>query len=440
MVTRYLAAFAVIGLGLSLVCADQTKPAPAKADSAAVAKLVAQLGSDRYEDREAAVEALDALGPIALEALRSALANGDLETRRRAIDLVQRIEKRLESAQLTRPKMVHLVYSDTPLTEAVQDMARKTGFQIQLEGDQTKFANRKITLDTGEVPFWQAVDQFCIKAELVERGSMAISEQANTEVVGVARLYCLTEKDGGYGGPRPELPVVFLDGKPQPMPTYYGGAVRVRVLPRAASNAGAAQSGTPVNNPEGGTLLTVEVSPEPKMGWQKVLNVRVEKVIDEHGNELRAPLPYICEPSDYGDVEPCGRLLNLGYLGPARINTASTQVPFRLHAPKEVKKLKEIHGYVAAEVLTPLQPLITVENILDAAGKTVRGDGEGSLTVSEVKRDEKGQITLRVVVDKLSASPTYASRPNAYLAGRQFSLRVAAERGEYGRKDPVAIR
>ena len=84
MVTRYLAPLAVIGLGLSLVCADQTKPAPAKADSAAVAKLVAQLGSDRFEDREAACEALDALGPIALKALHSALANGDLETRRRA--------------------------------------------------------------------------------------------------------------------------------------------------------------------------------------------------------------------------------------------------------------------------------------------------------------------------------------------------------------------
>jgi hypothetical protein len=139
------------------------------------------------------------------------------------------------------------------------------------------------------VPFWQAVDQFCIKAELVERGSMAISEQANTEVVGAEKMVIMAQNDGGYVGPRPELPVVFFDGKSQPMPTCYSGAVRVRVLPRAASNAGAGQSGAPVNNPDGGTLLTVEVSPEPKMGWQKVLNVRVEKVIDEHGNELRAP-------------------------------------------------------------------------------------------------------------------------------------------------------
>src|SRR6266851_8588337 len=103
MVTRFLAPLALVGLGLAW--SEQSQSAPAKTDPAAVSGLVAKLGSDRYEVREAACEALDALGPIALEALRSALANGDLETRRRAIDLMQRIEKRLESAHLTRPKM-----------------------------------------------------------------------------------------------------------------------------------------------------------------------------------------------------------------------------------------------------------------------------------------------------------------------------------------------
>jgi hypothetical protein len=164
MLTRFLAPLALVGLGLGLGYAEQTKPAPAKTDPAAVAKLVAQLGSDRYEDREAAFKALDALGPTALEELRTALTGRDEETRRRAVELVLLIERRQESAQLTQPKMVHLVYTDMPVTHAVEDLARKTGFQIQIEGDQTKLANRKITLDTGEIPFWQAVDQFCQKA------------------------------------------------------------------------------------------------------------------------------------------------------------------------------------------------------------------------------------------------------------------------------------
>jgi hypothetical protein len=407
MVTRFLAPLAVVGLGLGLAWSQQTKPAPAKADSAAVAKLVAQLGSDRYEDREAAFKALDALGPTALEELRTALTGRDEETRRRAVDLVQLIERRQESAQLTQPKMVHLIYTDMPVTQAVQDMARKTGFQIQIEGDQTKLANRKMTLDTGELPFWQAVDQFCQKAGLVERGSLVIPENTNPNVYGRrAGLGMGADVAIGFGGPRPEVPLVFLEGKPQALPTYYGGAVRVRVLPRTTPTANAPQNGTPVNDNEGGRLLTIEVSPEPKMGWQNVLSVRIEKVLDEQGNELKAPLPYLCEPSNYGDLEQkwaMGGIREVSFDGAGQNNIRYTQVPIRLHASKDVKRLKEVHGFVAAEVLTPMQPLITVEDILNASDKTVPGKGGGSLKVSEVKRDDKGQVTLQVVVETPTA-------------------------------------
>jgi hypothetical protein len=62
MVKRFLAPLAVVGLGLCLAYAEQPKPTPSKADPAAVTKLVNQLNSERYEDREAASKELDALG------------------------------------------------------------------------------------------------------------------------------------------------------------------------------------------------------------------------------------------------------------------------------------------------------------------------------------------------------------------------------------------
>jgi hypothetical protein len=403
MVKRFLAALAVVGLGLCMSNAEQSKPVPSKADPAAVATLVAQLGGDRYEDREAAFKALDALGPTALEGLRTAMTGRDEETRRRAVELVQLIERRQESAHLTQPKMVHLVYTDMPVTQAVQDLARKTGFQIQIEGDQTKLANRKITLDTGEIPFWQAVDQFCQKAGLVERASLVIPENTNTNVyerrMGMAMRF--KTKEGYYGGLRPEMPLVLLEGKPQTLPTYYGGAVRVRVLPRAAPIANAPQNGSPVNDNEGGRSLTIEISPEPKMGWQNVLSVRIEKVLDEQGNDLKLPLPYLCESSNYGDLDQAWAIGGIRHVvidGSGQNNNLSTQVPIRLHTSKDVKRLKEVHGFVAAEILTPMQPLITVEDILNASDKTEPGKDGGSLKVSEVKRDDKGQVTLRVVV------------------------------------------
>jgi len=296
MVKRFLASLAVVGLGLCVAYAEQPKPIPPKTDPAAVAKLVDQLGSDRYEDREAAFKALDALGPTALEALRTALTGRDEETRRRAVDLIQRIEKRLESARLTQPKLVHLVYKDTPVTQAVQDIIRKTDFQIQLTGDATKLANRKITLDTGEVPYWQAIDMFCQRAGLVERGSVALPENPVYPVVGVEK--CVILSDSLDVGPRPEMPLVFQDGKPQTLPTHYAGAVRVRILPHAAPSAAGAQDGTPVNQSSAGTLLTVEVSPEPTLGLQNILSVRVDRILDENGSELKTPLPYISEPAN----------------------------------------------------------------------------------------------------------------------------------------------
>jgi hypothetical protein len=399
MLRHLVAVCALVGLGLSLTNAEEAKPAPAKPDPAALAKLVAQLGSDRYEEREAASDALDALGPLALDALRKVLTGNNPETRKRAGDLVERIDKRLETIELTQPKLVRLSYTDVPVPQAVQDIARKTGYQIQIEGDQTKLANRKITLDTGEVPFWQAVDQFCEKAGLVERGSAPIAETAKTPVEQrdlALRGVAFSSSGRMYGG-RPEMPLVFLDGKLPALPTYYGGAVRVRVLPRATP-AGDAQK-----NAAGGTILTFEISPEPKMGVRNVLNVRVDKILDDQGNELKAPLPYIDGPAENSDGEMvlAGGLGNTIYFdGAGQNNDLSTRVPLRLEALNGVKKLKEVRGYVAAEVLTPPMPLLTMENILDAAGKTVDGKYGGSLKVAEVKRDDKGQVTLKVTVEK----------------------------------------
>jgi hypothetical protein len=434
MVKRFLALFVGASMSLSLASAQDAKPAPKeevkptpkeeakptpkeeaqpapkeavkpapKIDPVALARFVAQLGSDRYDDRETACKELDALGAAALEPLRAALGSRDEETRRRAIHVFERIQLRVETARLTKPKMVRLVYTDVPVPQAVQDMARKTGFQIQIEGDQTKLASRKITIDTGEVPFWQAVDQFCLKAGLVERGAAAMPEndpELNNMRMERMRMRMWMIQQQEYGGVKPELPVVFLDGKPQSMPTYYAGALRMRLLPKAAGGAPGATTGAPLNKPEGESLLTVEVTPEPKMGWQNVLSLRVERMIDEKGNELKAPLPYLRDPYEFDDNEWEMRAWRGYNPGGQQQSNLAKQVPLRLQNVKDVKKLKEIHGYVAAEVLTPMQPLMSMEDILNAAGKTVEGESGGSIKVMEVKREEKGQVVIHVVVEK----------------------------------------
>src|SRR5437868_1972554 len=112
MRSRHLLAALLVGLGLALPAA---LPAADAADAARVKKLVEQLGSAEFQEREKAVEELDAVGEPALEALRKAAASDDAEIKTRAAKLVTKIERRVESARELAPTRVRLVHKDTPL-------------------------------------------------------------------------------------------------------------------------------------------------------------------------------------------------------------------------------------------------------------------------------------------------------------------------------------
>jgi len=164
----YKSLLLVLALGLGALL---TVPAPA-ADPVVspeqINKLIETMGSSDFEAREKATTQLDAIGIPALELLRKGSKSDDAEVRRRCEELVGKIEKRVESVKVAAPTKVHLVYKETPLAEAVKDFAKKSGYPINVMDPQGKLKDRKITLDTGEVTFWQAFDQFCAHANLVE--------------------------------------------------------------------------------------------------------------------------------------------------------------------------------------------------------------------------------------------------------------------------------
>src|SRR5947207_4827562 len=113
------------------------------------ADLVKQLGSRKFAERDAAAAALDVLGAAALPALELGLKSTDPEIRQRAEKVRLKIQGRLESAQLLAGKRVRLVYKDTPLAEAIDDLAVRTGFPIQYGGDRDDLDGRTVTPDTG---------------------------------------------------------------------------------------------------------------------------------------------------------------------------------------------------------------------------------------------------------------------------------------------------
>ncbi len=94
--TRHLRAhLLLVPLALLLGHAAAADPPAPKAPE--VERLVAQLSSVRYEEREAASKALEKLGRPALDALRKAARSKDAETRKRAGRLVRQIENGLDA-------------------------------------------------------------------------------------------------------------------------------------------------------------------------------------------------------------------------------------------------------------------------------------------------------------------------------------------------------
>lgn len=157
----------LLALGLVLSGAGAVRTAE-KASSEQIDHLIQQLGSSEFAEREKATAALEKIGAAALEPLQKAVQGEDAEVSRRARSLVARIERRAASERLLEPKRVHLVYKDTPLSKALEDFQKQSGYTLYLIDPEQKLKDRTLTLDTGETSFWHALALFRDKAGLVE--------------------------------------------------------------------------------------------------------------------------------------------------------------------------------------------------------------------------------------------------------------------------------
>src|SRR5437016_13739424 len=88
-----------------------------QADRNRIERLIKQLGDDDFADRQSASKELDAIGEPALERLRAAVGDPDLEVRKRAQELVERISVRRTMRLALVPSKVRLNVKDAPLPE-----------------------------------------------------------------------------------------------------------------------------------------------------------------------------------------------------------------------------------------------------------------------------------------------------------------------------------
>lgn len=446
--SRILALFAaLVSLWLltSFAAAD-------KDDAERIDKLIEQLGSSNFQEREAATKALDAIGTPALEKLRKAAQGDDVEVSRRAGDLVKRIEKRGETSRVLTPKRVHLVYKDAPLKDALEDFKKKSGYDIQLQELDNKLADRKVTLDTGDVTFWEAFDKFCEKAGLMQataqdlmapimrqmeeqqRRMMEMQKAARPpaglvppaadkkEAVGEKKAEpakpaekkdAAAEKKAAppvipppppavppaamqamrmrFGGSAmmPQNQLVLIDRKRDQPPTCYAGAIRIQA-PKSEIRATAEETLPSVD---------LQLAAEPKLQLRAIVATRVEKATDDNGQSLSQHL------TDGDDLPrgiaaaPIARPVPPGIARyPMMGGPGQTEIQFK-KGEKPSKMLTELKGTISIQVLDEPQPMMTVDNILKAAGTSTKAKTGGFIKVVEVAEPQEGQVKLQVELE-----------------------------------------
>jgi len=400
----------VLGIFLGAASARAAEPTIA---ALAITEAIQQLSSPRFVQRQAAIRALDTIGVPALDELRKAAASPDLETRREAAELIRRIERRAESALLTAPRRVKFSFDKVPLDDALERFSGKTGFPLRVEGlRKDELETRTVTLETGDVTLWEALDEFCRAAGLAERDLLeqtgfptTIKEDAVTFRTTAEELAEKQSQRGSVGGRRPspwlaDRRIVLVPGQAPPRPVYHAGALRIRPVIRTWPGWGR----TPGTDE---AICTIEVAHSPGMAWHGVSDVRLIQAIDEREQKLshvpNEPLP-LGRVSRYDGMGWVigGQLVVVSSASDEAANSAGTwsSADLRLRlGPKPVTMLKHLRGNVVGQMQTAPEPLLTISSVLKARGESVRRDDGMALTLREIGMDKDDVIRVEVEVD-----------------------------------------
>jgi hypothetical protein len=195
----------------------------------------------------------------------------------------------------------------------------------------------------------------------------------------------------------------------------YAGALRLRV-------------GNSIRVLNGEIMLPIEVSPQPNVLWEDLVEVRVDKAIDDRGQNLIQSLT----GAESNDVQlnrvirglGNGFVLNAATGGLDRIPDRNGIIRLK-SGELASRKLSTLTGTIVGQMRTPLQPMVTVENVRNQAGKTFRTRYGESLEVAEVQVLPNGSVKLHI---RLFEPPTMlvmpgngriAARANIVLQGQQ---------------------
>jgi hypothetical protein len=353
------------------------------------ADLTRKLGSGSFVERDRAAKALEQLGKTAMPALRAAVANGDLETQRRALLVIERIEDRIVLADILTPTPIRLQLGEMSVTDALLKVQSQMGLPCGAAITKKTLAK----LDTGTLPYWQAWQRFCEAAGLSEsdyaRSAAKLRRLASAEEQ--QRVMLVGNRDYRM---RPRFGRIEFDIMPdvQRVKMAYSADVRhsVRVRGRWLTTDRSIDAG------ETHAIFAFEVRPEPRLEIAAIPSVELTKIIDVQGQERPAQaasmLAAFAAPQDvpylhaYAGEVQFGGLLHL------------KAIPW----PDAARSIKELHGRVRMETVSR-PSILEIENVLKAAGKVARGYHAITVKVLDIDATEEGDHLLRLHLSHLES-------------------------------------
>ncbi|MCE9530447.1 MAG: hypothetical protein K8T89_04850 [Planctomycetes bacterium] len=371
----------------------------------AVNDAIQKLAHARFAVRDQAARNLVRIGEPALIPLKAVLASKDLEVRLRAEALIQQIETRIENETLIRASKLRLKYQNTPLDEAIVDLAKRTGLPFALDEKSGKNPRQQITLDTGEVPYWEAVEKFLTVAGLEENATNAL-------IASIARKR--EDRSGISPLEKPDIPaerLTLVECK-KPIAASTSTIVRVKSLPRDFPGNVAAKGTNEVT-------FKLDVIPAKSFVWQELVGVEIRKAIDDRGNVLtQSHLPREYDQAvavNNAQDRPMNNAAPV-FQAPAPMYSPQSSPGTTRHMPvtlftkdTSAKTLKHLEGVVVARVLSLQKTLLTFDNLLKAKmGHVVQNDDMRLRIVERtVQKNGNLRLKLRIVVSTLGEGMTF---------------------------------
>jgi hypothetical protein len=343
---RMIASLAAFGIGLSAVIAFAEDQTPS------VEKLIEQLGSKEFAERERATQLLKAKGVSALPALKKAANHPDKEICRR----VQELIPPLEAVIALSPKRVSLEAGKHSLSKALKAIEAQSGSKVDLaDGADAEFESPAMK----DIPFWEALDR-------IGRAT--------------GRTLQVPRRDNDT-----ETKLKLCEGQSRFLALE--GAFRVELVrlheDRDIDFTEHDSDKKPGRRDEWLTA-SVKVLAEPRFLVLHVAKPQLEVAIDEEGKSFRWQREQ--QLSEWEDV-PLRHLLEPDYC-------RSTRFDFQ-RLTDTSRMIKKLRGVVPIEVVGDRNPIVITDKLGESKGTKFK-IGVEEFEIKRAEFDESGQFCLEI--------------------------------------------